>query len=47
MLEVDYRVDVILCDFFIERERIIKWWKDNVSYLEDIGVVEDDSVYLK
>ena len=39
--------DAVLCDLFIERERLIRWWKDTISYLEDIGVVGENSIFLK
>ena len=37
----------MLCDLFIERERIIRWWKDKISYLEDIDVIGENSNLLK
>ena len=43
----DRHFDALLCDLFIERERIIRWWKDSVNYLEDIGVIGDNSFFLK
>ena len=41
------RFDAVLCDLFIERERIIRWWKDKISYLEDIDVIGENSNLLK
>ena len=39
--------DAVLCDLFIERERIIRWWKEKISELEDIGVLGEDSTSLR
>ena len=41
------RFDAVLCDLSIERERIIRWWKDKISYLEDIDVIGANSIFLE
>ena len=46
-LQDGVRFDAVLCDLFIERERVIRWWKDTISYLEDIGVIGENSFSLK